>query len=597
MAPREHQDAIGLVRRTVGVAEDFRALFEAMPAACLVITPDAPRFTIVAATDAYCRYAQISRETVLGRGLFDVFPDDGASSAPGAGRRRIELVLRESFAEACRTRVAHRMAIQRYDLPGRDGRLEPRYWQPINAPVYEPGGAVRYIVHQVEDVTERVEAEAFQQEMAGHMAAFNAQLSQIAEERERLLGQVRAEHDRSTGILESISDIFYAVDEQFRFTYVNRRASQVWGRDARQLIGRHYWTEFPAAGGSELYHRHVEAMATRRPQHYETVSPILQRWISVSVYPSDDGGLAVYFHDIEERKRADAGREAARAEAEAARAALEHAHLALEARVTERTAALARVNEELLEEIAARERSEAERTELRRQLAATEEAERQRLARELHDRLGQHLTGFTLGLDDVRRRLTTGESPEPRLAQLEELARAMTRDARALARELRPPELDDVGLESALETYVGEWAARYGIAAEFAITGTLRHPIPADAASTLYRIVQEALTNVARHASATQVSVIADRREGEVRLIVEDDGRGFDLEVLGRRARAARRFGLAGMRERAALVGGTVSIESAPGAGTTLYVRLPVHDADAASDPAPGPVPSPEGSS
>ena len=147
MAPREHQEAIGLDRRTV-VAEDFRALFEAMPAACLVITPDVPRYTIVAATDAYCRYAQISRETVLGRGLFEVFPDDGAFSALGAGQRRVQVALRDSFAKVYRTRVADRMAIQRYDLPGRDGRLEPRYWQPIYAPVFAPGGAVRYLEHQ-----------------------------------------------------------------------------------------------------------------------------------------------------------------------------------------------------------------------------------------------------------------------------------------------------------------------------------------------------------------------------------------------------------------------------------------------------------------
>ena len=159
---------------------------------------------------------------------------------------------------------------------------------------------------------------------------------------------------------------------------------------------------------------------------------------------------------------------------------------------------------------------------------------------------------------------------------------------RALALELRPPELDDVGLESALETYVKDWSARYDISVEFAMTGKPGRPLPMEVASTLYRIVQEALTNVAKHAAATDVSVTAIRHDDEIRLVVEDDGRGFDIESWGKRALGERRFGLAGMRERAALVGGTVSIESNLGAGTTLYVQLPLHDTDTATSSASG---------
>jgi signal transduction histidine kinase len=227
----------------------------------------------------------------------------------------------------------------------------------------------------------------------------------------------------------------------------------------------------------------------------------------------------------------------------------------------------------------------AARDELRRALAAAEEGERQRLARELHDQLGQELTAFRLGLDDAAR-LAAAHVPhdapgrEPllgRLAQLGALSERMTAGARYLALELRPPELDDLGFESAVQTYVAEWGARYGVAADVAVTGALRErPLTAEAGSTLYRIVQEALTNVAKHAAARQVSVLVDKPDGEVRLIVEDDGRGFDVEATHARAREERRLGLAGMRERASLVGGTVAVESSPGGGTTLYVRLPV---------------------
>lgn len=245
----------------------------------------------------------------------------------------------------------------------------------------------------------------------------------------------------------------------------------------------------------------------------------------------------------------------------------------------------------LAEAAAERAQLAAARDAQRRALAAAEEAERRRLARELHDQLGQELTAFRLGLDDAAR-LAAEHVPLDapllgRLTQLGALAQRMTAGARYLALELRPPELDDVGFESALATYVAEWAARYGVPAEVAVTGPAAHrPVPAEVGSALYRIVQEALTNVAKHAGATQVSVIVENPDGgdgpseaplgEVRLIVEDDGRGFEVESTAERVRRERRLGLAGMRERAALVGGTVAIESSPGAGTTVYVRLPV---------------------
>ncbi len=212
----------------------------------------------------------------------------------------------------------------------------------------------------------------------------------------------------------------------------------------------------------------------------------------------------------------------------------------------------------LVEETAERT---AERDALRRQLAEAEEAERRRLARELHDQLGQDLTAVRLGLEDALR-LASSPSDGPgdaspltaRLAKLQTLAARMTGRARAIALEIRPPELDDVGLERALASHVDEWAARYGVHAELAVTGLAGRALPGDVGSTLYRIAREALTNVAKHARARQVSVIVEHPDGEVGLIVEDDGRAFDVEATGERARRERRHGLAGMRERAAIV-------------------------------------------
>lgn len=238
----------------------------------------------------------------------------------------------------------------------------------------------------------------------------------------------------------------------------------------------------------------------------------------------------------------------------------------------------------LVEAAAERERAGRERDDFRRQLAAAEENERRRIALELHDQLGQHLAALSLGLDEARR-MVSGEGSRAgergalrtalRLQALQELATAMTVDARNLALELRPPELDDVGLASALETYVTRWSERTRIAADVELSAIDDARIPSDVGTAIYRIVQEALTNIVKHAHAQHVSVIVEKPDPHVRLIIEDDGLGFDIDATTQRARAQSRLGLAGMQERATLVGGTFAVESEPGKGATLYVTIP----------------------
>src|SRR5262249_42182595 len=150
-------------------------------------------------------------------------------------------------------------------------------------------------------------------------------------------------------------------------------------------------------------------------------------------------------------------------------------------------------------------------------------------------------------------------------------------DARHLALELRPPELDDVGLESALETYVAQWSSRYGTKVDLSVIGPAAdEKVPGHLGTMIYRVVQEALTNVAKHAQAGHVTVILNKHVDVVRLVIEDDGTGFDPSATARKMPDEQGFGIAGMRERATLVGGTLEVETSAGRGTTVYARVPL---------------------
>jgi signal transduction histidine kinase len=259
-----------------------------------------------------------------------------------------------------------------------------------------------------------------------------------------------------------------------------------------------------------------------------------------------------------------------------AEASLQRERDQLEVRVRERTAELTEANRALEGEIAQRERAEAANRKVLRRLVAAEETERGRISRELHDRLGQDLTALKLGLQIVRKRRPCPPAVRESVGKLEQLADRLMRDIHRLAWELRPAALDDFGLEMALRRYADEWAALSGVPVDFHSRGTAERRLAPELETTLYRITREALTNVFRHANARRVSVLLERRTDRVSLIVEDDGHGFDAAALLRGPATEGKLGLLGIQERAMLAGGSVEIESNAGAGTTVFVRLPL---------------------
>jgi signal transduction histidine kinase len=203
-----------------------------------------------------------------------------------------------------------------------------------------------------------------------------------------------------------------------------------------------------------------------------------------------------------------------------------------------------------------------------RRVVLAQEAERRRLALELHDETGQALTSILLGLKSIRA-APNEDAAEEAEAGVRALVVQALQDVRALAVELRPSALDDFGLSAAIERLAQTFEERSGI--RTSVDATLNERLPAELETTLYRVVQEALTNVVKHARAEHVSILVARRDGRIAATIEDDGGGFDSDAVREDV-----LGLVGMRERLALVGGTFTIESTPGSGTTVSAHVPL---------------------
>jgi two-component system sensor histidine kinase UhpB len=222
-------------------------------------------------------------------------------------------------------------------------------------------------------------------------------------------------------------------------------------------------------------------------------------------------------------------------------------------------AALAHAFNEMLE------RLESERRESARRALLVQEAERRRIARELHDEVGQTLTGVVLQIEGLA--TSVPGDLRDQLDELRETARRGTEEVRRIARRLRPEALEDLGLHSALAALATGFSERAGVAVDRRLERDL--PLSQEEELVIYRVAQEALTNVARHARATRVDLRLERRNGRTTLIVRDNGRGLLPEAM------SSSHGIRGMRERAMLIGADLTIVSPAGRGTEVRLRLP----------------------
>jgi two-component system sensor histidine kinase UhpB len=218
------------------------------------------------------------------------------------------------------------------------------------------------------------------------------------------------------------------------------------------------------------------------------------------------------------------------------------------------------------------------------QIINAQEQERKRIARELHDETSQVLTSLLISLAILEEAVKTDEARQ-RIAETRTLAHQTLRAIRNLSIDLRPSALDDLGLLPALRWYVKEYQQKFPLEVNFQATG-FKKRLPAEVETALYRIVQESLTNTAKHAQAHTVSVTLREDAEAVYATMIDDGKGFDVEQLQLQKTLVqdRGLGLVGMYERAHLLSGSLTIDSSPGKGTTIQVRIPLYTTEEVND-------------
>lgn len=417
--------------------------------------------------------------------------------------------------------------------------------------VVRPDGDVRWL---------RDQGDVFGDAVAGArlMAGACIDITDLKEAEEA----VRASEERLRLILASATDFaIFTLDAGRQVTSWSPGAARVFGYAEAEILGRSsdvlFTTEDRAAGAPEEEARTALREGRAADERWHVSKSGTRFFASGVMTPLGEagaGGFVKVCRDLTERKHMED--------------ALREAHDELERRVAERTGELARANAALHEAMAAR-------TELLRRLVTAQEDERRRLSRELHDGLGQELTALILGLKELEHATPEDAPGRARLLEVERVVAGIGRAAHDLAVELRPTALDDIGVGPALSAYVARWSERTGIAADFKTVGLDGERLPPEVETAVYRVVQEALNNVAKHAEARRVSVIVARQDGELVTLVEDDGRGFDPDRAGSGS-GRRSLGLLGMRERLGLVGGTLVIESGNGEGTVVQARVPL---------------------
>lgn len=367
------------------------------------------------------------------------------------------------------------------------------------------------------------------QERTAQLVQVNTELRAEVEERKRSEAALRESEDRFAAFMRHTSAAAWIKDEALRYVYINNAGEQVFGLAKEAILGKTDFELWPGSSAQESRANDEAVFASGDPLAiYETIPDRRGqvRYRRVFKFPFQDargrkyvGGVAM---DITERKQA----------------------------------------EEILRALPKR-------------IFEAQESERRRVARELHDGVSQLLASIRFRLQAFEGKIFAGDPQlEAELTKVKQLLETTQDEVRRIAHDLQPSVLDDLGLLPAMHSACDEFQHRTGVALELDCA-----PVPVRLAPVvelnLYRILQEALNNVGHHARAARVAVGLKAEEAFIELRIQDDGVGFEIGVARRRTSGRSGFGLVDMRERAALVGGTLTVQSAPDHGTEIVARIP----------------------
>jgi len=374
----------------------------------------------------------------------------------------------------------------------------------------------------------------------------------------------------------------YVVDGQLRLQQINPKARPIFnkidplnGRDFSEIL-HILW---PKQTADEVLARFRHTLKTGKPYHASDFSERRRDTDVTESYewqlqritlPAGQHGVVCFFSDVTERKRT----EATQRRSEVLAASNQKLELEIIRRqVVEKALKKSeRDQTRLLEES---RRMQEQLRHLSHEILQAQEEERKRISRELHDVIAQTLTSINLRLAALKNEAALNtKGIERSIARTQELVQHSVNIVHRFARELRPTVLDDLGLIPALHTFLKTFKAETGIQVTLSAFAAVEQ-VHGDKRTVLYRVAQEALNNVARHAQASRVEVSVQKRAGVICMQIKDDGKGFPAErVL--HAKKQKRLGLLGMRERMEMVNGSFTIESAPGKGTTILAQIPL---------------------
>jgi PAS domain S-box-containing protein len=511
----------------------YRRLFEAAHDGVLLLDPATRRITD--ANPFMTRLLGYTREELIGKELYEI------------GLLHDEAASQEMFRK-----LQRKHAVRYEDLPlaDEDGRLHE---VEVVANLYKEGG--RPVIQcNIRDITQRKQTE------------------ELLRRNEALLASLVAKAPAG----------MYVVNSKFRLIQANptacaafRNVHPLLGRDFKEVL-RAVW---PPRVAEQLSRRFRHTLRTG--QFYQAPSFVARRedsgqresyeWqIQQVPLPDGEAGVVCFFNDVTERNRLEAAAHKV--------AVLAAANAKLVAEVSHRKTveqSLTQSRQQQARLLAEAQGLQQQLRHLSRSVMRAQEEERRLISRELHDVIAQMLTGINLRLGNLG--LQAGICPadlKRTIAETQELVARSVETVHEFARELRPSVLDDLGLIPALTTYLKSFAARTGTRARLTACKEA-DLLSVPHRTALFRVAQEALTNVGRHASAVNVEVRLQQEPGGFSLHVVDDGRAFPVDRMLQSTRG-QRLGLLGMRERLEMVGGRLHIQSKPGIGTTVIAHIPL---------------------